>query len=134
MPVYTKKFITRKFMQEHPDWYFVFGDNLDRYGFGGQAKEMRGEPNAIGVATKAKASHNKDAYLHDDNPYHDFEVLKDLEKVQSKLKEGSVVVFPTDGIGTGLAKLEEKAPQLFEYIQNRIQTFKDEFGYLGELN
>lgn len=59
------KFITRQFIQEHPDWLFLFGDNEERSGYGGQAREMRGEPNSIGVRTKAKPSNSKDSYWYD---------------------------------------------------------------------
>ncbi len=44
--------ITRDMVRAEPDARFVFGDNVEREGFGGQAAAMRGEPNAIGVATK----------------------------------------------------------------------------------
>jgi len=43
--------IERSMLQADPEARFVFGDNAERWGLGGQAKEMRGEPNAIGVAT-----------------------------------------------------------------------------------
>ncbi len=49
--LYIKKY-TRAYIRAHPDWLFVFGDNMMRRGFGGQAAEARGEPNAIGIATK----------------------------------------------------------------------------------
>lgn len=53
MIVLHQKFIFREDLQANPDVYYLFGDNVERRGLGGQAKEMRGEPNAIGVATKA---------------------------------------------------------------------------------
>jgi redox-sensitive bicupin YhaK (pirin superfamily) len=40
---------------------FVFGDNLRRTGFGGQAAEMRGEPNAVGIAPGYEQKHFADA-------------------------------------------------------------------------
>ena len=46
------KWITRSFVREHRDHIFLFGDNLARSGFGGQAAQMRAEPNAIGLPTK----------------------------------------------------------------------------------
>ena len=50
------KWITREELQRHPELIFVFGDNMLRKGFGGQAKEMRGEPNAVGVPVKWRPS------------------------------------------------------------------------------
>ena len=52
MPLIFKDRITRKDLQSHPETLFVFGDNEARVGMGGQAKECRGERNAVGVATK----------------------------------------------------------------------------------
>ena len=52
MPVIFMSSITREFVRNHPDFIFVFGDNLAKKGLGGQAREMRGEPNAVGIATK----------------------------------------------------------------------------------
>lgn len=52
MPVKYLAWITRDMLRKEPEARFVFGDNAYRKGFGGQAKEMRGEPNALGVATK----------------------------------------------------------------------------------
>ena len=52
MPVRLMKFITRQYVKAHPNVYFVFGDNEVRRGYGGQAKEMRGELNTVGVRTK----------------------------------------------------------------------------------
>ncbi len=42
-------------------------DSVQRHGLAGQAKEMRGEPNAIGVATKWAPSTNPKAFF-DDSP------------------------------------------------------------------
>jgi hypothetical protein len=52
MTLIFQEWITRKDLRENPDKRYVFGDNVERRGYGGQAKEMRGEPNAIGVVTK----------------------------------------------------------------------------------
>jgi len=59
------KWITREELQRHPELIFVFGDNMLRKGFGGQAKEMRGEPNAVGVPVKWRPSRDAGAYFTD---------------------------------------------------------------------
>ena len=48
----TDKVITRDKIKENPDVLYLFGDNLLRKGLGGQAKEMRGEPNTLGIVSK----------------------------------------------------------------------------------
>jgi len=56
MGIRTEKHITRQMLRAEPGTLWVFGDNLQRKGLGGQAKEMRGEPNAIGIPTKKGSS------------------------------------------------------------------------------
>lgn len=93
---------------------YVFGDNLAEVGYGGQAKEMRDEPNAIGIPTKR----NPRLYLNDG----DFdEVVPIIKQKVGRLRgflalSDTVVVFPADGIGTGLANLSSQAPMIWGYL------------------
>ena len=54
MKLFVQKWIARADLKQNQDRIYLFGDNVERVGHGGQAKEMRGEPNAIGIATKLK--------------------------------------------------------------------------------
>ena len=122
MPVKYQKFITRQDLRANPDTLYVFGDNLDRSGYGGQAKFMRGEPNAVGIVTKLKPTMHEYSFL-EDLFFEDFLIWldKDEERIVDHLKKGMDVVIPTDGIGTGLAQLPERAPEIYKYI---IDMFK----------
>lgn len=119
MPLIYQKFITRQNLKDNPETLYVFGDNLERVGLGGQAKEMRGEPNAIGLPTKLLPSHNNNAYLTEE---HLILIIitntDDVDKLIHHLDHEKIVIWPTDGIGTGLAKLEEKAPNIFNYYEH----------------
>ncbi len=129
MPIKFQKFIKRQDLKDNPDQYYVFGDNDNRTGIGGQAKEMRGEPNAIGIRTKKLASHNEDAYYYDTNYLNNtVKIVADFKIVHSLLMLGRVVVFPADGIGTGLAKLGEKAPLTLKLITNIIEELVEKYG------
>lgn len=117
----TERFITRNMLRESPDTLFVFGDNLARQGLGGQAKEMRGEKNAVGIPTKRAPRRDESAYFTDA----DFDTaIKSMEKDMARLKThimaGGDIVFPTDGIGSGLAELSRRAPKIDTYIKARI--------------
>ena len=121
MPIRYEHHITRQMVRDHPDWYFIFGDNLDRRGLGGQAKEMRGEPNAIGIVTKRWPSRDSDAYFTDE----DFPAFKAASsgafaRIRAHLEAGGTVVFPSDGIGTGRADLERRAPRIWASLQRAI--------------
>lgn len=111
-------YITRAMVRAEPKTLFVFGDNMARIGFGGQAKEMRGEINTVGIPTKWKPSHAESSYLRDD----DFERVRPeidaaFVRLTLHLVIGGDIVWPTAGIGTGLAELPERAPLIWNYIE-----------------
>jgi hypothetical protein len=120
---------TRRMIRSNPDVLFVFGDNLARRGRRGQAKEARGEPNAVGIATKVAPSHETTAYLADCwlDRWRMAE-LRNLARLERHIRDGGFVVWPLDGIGTGLAKLAEKAPA----IEQEIAEFLAEMEKLSE--
>lgn len=116
------KWITREIVQSNPGKVFLFGDNLCRWGMGGQAGAMRGEPNANGIATKISPGSCYGEFFTDDH----FQILVvvirgDIRLAVDKAKtlEG-VIVIPEDGLGTGLADLPNKAPQIFQYLEERL--------------
>lgn len=121
--VYRQKFITRQDVRDRRSAVFVFGDNMARKGFGGQAKAMRGEPNAVGIPTKWDPSTRAAAYFSDDDLSHR-EVRSAIDAGFDKLKllmrDGLDIVIPADGLGTGLAELPKRAPKLNAYIEDRI--------------
>lgn len=111
MPIEFRKWIYRADLGRMPEARFVFGDNEQRAGYGGQAKEMRGAPNAIGVVTKWAPTMDLSAFFTDNYLCHSL-VLRDLAKVDHALLEGRLVIVPADGIGTGLSQLPQRAPRL----------------------
>lgn len=117
MPLEKATFYSRMDIKANPDKLYIFGDNFALKGFGGQAKEARGEPNAIGVPTKRSPNWSEGAYLTDA----DFEEWRDIalpnmNLVKHALAEGKTVVMPMSGIGTGLAELETRAPKIFNAL------------------
>lgn len=119
MPVIYRKLITRKMIEENPDWLFVFGDNYHRSGYGGQAATMRGYPNSVGIATKRYPSMTEHSFLTEDDfsEWCDFS-KNDLNRLLEHTKSGGIIVWPEDGIGTGLAQLSSRAPKIFNFIEN----------------
>lgn len=117
-----KRFITRECVRANPDKIFLFGDNLERRGFGGQAAAMRGEPNAVGIPTKKSPKLSRDAFFTDD----EFEQNKRaIDLAFATLAEAVTdstrsIVVPSDGLGTGRAELRERAPRTFAHLQSRL--------------
>lgn len=120
-------------LRANPNVLYIFGDNLDRMGLGGQAREMRGNHNAFGIATKRSITHNYPADFFFDNqddviPIITNEFLRlmnHVEDMKSKGKPYKAIIIPLDGIGTGLSRLPETAPEALKYINyqlNRLET------------
>lgn len=125
MPLLKQGFISRRDLRANPDVFYVFGDNEARVGYGGQAREMRGEPNAIGVATLAAPG----AFWGDADAARQRAVIdRDVEPIRAALLAGKVVVLPLDGLGTGLAQLETKSPTTFAYLREVLARLEAEFG------
>ena len=119
-----QKYIVRSDLKSNRDKYYVFGDNLTRKGLGGQAKEMRFEPNAIGVATKRSPSKLTKAYFSD--KLEEIEAVKlDLRIVYEKFMQGKTIVIPEDGIGTGFAQLKTRSPQILEMINEFFEELEN---------
>ncbi|MGY2919475.1 DUF7831 domain-containing protein [Bradyrhizobium sp. USDA 3262] len=121
MPIEFQQWITRNDLRNNRDKLYVFGDNVQRSGFAGQAKEMRGEPNSIGVVTKWAPSMSPGAFF-DDTAACKALVERDLLVVQQALDRGRTVVVPSDGIGTGLSRLPKYAPKLDAFIKEWFRS------------
>lgn len=122
------QYITREYVRANRNKLFLFGDNLERRGFGGQAAAMRGEPNAIGIPTKKSPSYRDDAFFSDD----EFEQNKAsidaafAEIMRAITDSIRVIVIPSDGLGTGRAQLERRAPRTFAHLQKRLTEIASE--------
>jgi hypothetical protein len=119
------RFIARKDLKANPNKVYLFGDNIQEKGYGGQAKEMRGEANAIGIPTKKAPNMRSDAFFTDSEFN---ENKKAIDKAFNKIPAGKEVVIPESGIGTGLADLKNKAPKTFKYIQSKLSLLKSHGG------
>jgi len=116
--------ITRDYVNTHPEYLFVFGDNDERMGYGGQANAMRGAVNSHGIRVKKSPTMQPDAFYKDD------ELEDNAKKIQSDITsmdkkvlmlKFEAIVFPTNGIGTGLAQLEQKAPLTWDFLCTRLR-------------
>jgi len=126
MMTYTQQWIMRSDLKNNPDVYFLFGDNLIRRGLGGQAKEMRGEPNAIGIATKATPTSESNAFFDDlDYGSNCRAIAKDFRRAFQMRDEGHMVVIPADGLGTGLSELPQRAPKTNEFLEWMLDKLRD---------
>ena len=105
---------------ENPRKLYVFGDNLIRYGKGGQAT-IRDARNSFGIATKRLPSMAPNAFFEDmESDY--IACFEDIKRLQETLESGEfdTVVLPKDGLGTGLSRMPENSPKLFVEMNELI--------------
>ena len=110
-------------LKANPDKIYIFGDNMLRQGKGGQAV-IRDEENAFGIRTKALPAKSEDSYWYDTALAQNKRLIS--EDIAAIKKDGRTVVFPKDGLGTGLALLKEKAPQTYQFLKEKLLN---EFGF-----
>lgn len=91
---------------------------------------MRGEPNAVGIPTKKSPSFAKTAFFTDD----EFDLNKcaideTFARVETAIKDSNqIIVIPADGLGTGRAQLDNRAPRTFAYLQQKLAELDTPFG------
>jgi len=111
---------------KHKDSLFVFGDNLIGKGKAGQAV-IRDAENSIGIPTKNLPS-NKDGAFATDADFDTYKTAIDtaITSIKEAQDSGKNIVFPVDGLGTGLANLAESSPKIDNYLRAQL---KSNFGY-----
>ena len=114
---------TPKLLRANLNKVYVFGDNMKAFGKGGQAI-IRDEPNAFGIPTKRYPSKDNWAYFSDKEDER-MAVIVSLRKLYL-IGQSRVIVFPSGGIGTGLALMGEKSPKLFAEMNKILKEF---FGF-----
>ena len=131
MPVLFQHRIYRRDLQNNPNVIYVFGDNLMKAGYGGQAAQMRGEPNAFGIPTKRRPDNADDAFFSDqadDVERIESIFLEHILTLQEMLVKGKVVVIPSDGLGTGLSDMPNRAPRLYAFLNTCITILAKTYG------
>jgi predicted NAD-dependent protein-ADP-ribosyltransferase YbiA (DUF1768 family) len=115
--------VRRQMLKDAPDVLFVFGDNLRRVGMGGQAAEMRGEPNAVGIPTKIAPSMAPDAFFTDADLSKALDAFAEaFARLEAHLRAGGTIVVPEAGIGTGRAQLEQRAPTIHAVLTRAMDA------------
>lgn len=118
-----QKIFSVKDCNNNPNKIYIFGDNLCGIGKGGQAI-IRDCSNAFGIPTKRAPSMNSNAFFSDQ--FDEYEAVKaKIEKLITldRYKTDITFVFPTAGLGTGLAKMNQTSPKLFKYMNKTLYNF-----------
>jgi hypothetical protein len=128
MQLIRQKHIFRADLKANPKVLYLFGDNELRQGLAGQAKEMRGEPNAVGIRTKRAPGMAYHDFWHDKNlTIHQHMLREDLAPVADHLFDGGLVVLPLDGLGTGFSRMKQYCPYVKAYLDARIELWLQKY-------
>jgi hypothetical protein len=114
--------VYRADLEANPNALYIFGDNTERQGLGGQAGEMRGESNAHGIAT----CQGPGLPFSDETYSQNCQVIMDdMIALTERMDSGgyTLVVFPLDGIGTGIANIAEAAPRTSKFLNHVLETY-----------
>ena len=120
--IYKKRISREDIQSTFPTHIYLFGDNMQRVGMGGQAYSMRGEPNSFGVPTKWAPDSRESSYFSDGDFPGPVEraIIFPFRLACGWLYRDGTVVVPRDGLGTGLSELPTRAPEIYKHIKNRI--------------
>lgn len=119
--IYKIKRYSRELIRNHPEAIFVFGDNMFRQGMGGQAQAARYETNALGIVTKKSPDHTNEAFFYTPElKYYKWASYNDFNLLHMYAADKYDIVIPEDGIGTGLSRLQETAPNILNYIEEEF--------------
>lgn len=94
------KIITKEFLDQNPQYIFVFGDNLLHKGLGGAAK-LRYHPQAYGFVTK-KAPNNRDESFYTVDEYIDV-MSHEFIKLVRHIESHPGKIYLISKLGGGLA-------------------------------
>ncbi len=118
---------------DNPNRIYIFGDNSMRIGNGGQA-QVRGRPNVFGIATKRSPAMSDVSFFNDS--FNDFTILlndivglynyvQELIVKENQTGEEFTIVFPADGLGTGLSQLPKRSPFINKQLKMLLEQYFD---------
>jgi hypothetical protein len=92
--------ITEEFLDQTPNAYFVFGDNIERKGYGGAAV-LRDHPRSYGFITK-KFPDNRDTSFYTPDEYAPV-FFEELDKLINFIRKNRDKTFYISKLGSDLA-------------------------------
>ena len=107
--------------EANEDTLYVFGDNSMQTGMAGQAV-IRKCGNSFGIPTKRYPIMDDRSFFRDTES-DKMSVMLALTMLSQKVVKGkySKLVFPADGLGTGLAMMPIKSPLIYKYLNDGLK-------------
>jgi len=121
MIVKQQDWFSKKQCDNNPRSLYVFGDNTFRTGKGGQA-QIRDCNNSFGIATKWAPNNTDGAFFVD--TINCLEIVeKDIFNLIKTYHDSDYdnLIFPEDGLGSGLSDMPNKCPLLYRRLNHLIK-------------
>lgn len=119
--------ITDSFVKQHPDWIFIYGDNLIHKGEEGHRILFSHLPNCYPVPTKKRPCHREDSYFNDKEYFYNEKHIKEsIDKIPFEYT--FVVLIQGIGKEEDDSMLYIKAPGTYNYlIQDELDRIKSQY-------
>jgi len=110
--------ISRAYIQEHPDWIFVYATDVVGRGAEGHEWQCKGEPNAFGIPTVYKLCPSSSVFFQDSRREEQWQyIINAFEKIPRD--KGPIIPFRR--IGMGCSRMQEFAPKMFAELQRLLK-------------
>lgn len=122
-----KEWYSVKMCKDNPQNCYIFGENEEQqrrgYSIRGSGQAIiRGQDNTYGFCTKKSIGE----YWTDVNYSDNIICIEGDIKILLNLSKKYTLVFPYNGLGTGLSNMQQKCPRTFLYLSKRLL---DVFGF-----
>lgn len=113
--------ISRTFIQQHPEYIFLYAGDVKDKSILGQAWAAKGAPNAFAIPTLYKYCTSSAVYFTDSRRS---EWTEYIDNAFSLIPNWDKPIIPFPKIGRGCSRLQELGPKVYEYIHKRINEIK----------
>ena len=120
--IYLPFYISRRFIQSHKEWTFLYGNDYYRKGCLGQAWEFAQEENTIAIPTCNKLCPSSSTKYWQDGMYDT--VIPYFEFAFADAVKRGKPIIPCRKIGEGCSRLKEMSPNLFRYMHKQLDEIK----------
>lgn len=110
--------INRVFVRDHPNWIFVYSNDLIERGLEGMVWHFKGFSNAFMVPTAQKICANS-IYFRDTGFTENA-----IREAVAKIPSDKGPIIPVPKIGLGCSRMKELAPLSYELLWNLLNQIK----------
>ena len=115
------RIITREYVQRHPDWIFVYGNDSHNHGALGQAWFAQGEPNTFPIYTCRKLCSSASNKYWSDNDEEHWKIVQDA---LDKIPQDKGPIIPFRKIGEGCSRMQDFAPRIFRFMREYLDRIQ----------